>query len=105
MVGTGRGTSVVLIHGFGASVYSWRKTLSPVLTAGYRVIAFDNRGFGFSDKPAPRSRGPGREDLYTNAAYALLVVALLDSLNLPSAVLLGHSMGGALAAEAALRFP
>jgi pimeloyl-ACP methyl ester carboxylesterase len=102
MIDTGRGTPVVFIHGFGASVYSWRKTLAPVLAAGYRVIAFDNRGFGFSDKPAP---GAGGEKLYTNAAYARLVVALLDSLNLPSAVIVGHSMGGAIAAEVALAYP
>lgn len=103
MIDTGRGTPVVFIHGFGASLYSWRKTLTPVLAAGYRVIAFDNRGFGFSDRPAARE-GTG-EDLYTNAAYARLVVALLDSLKLPSAVLVGHSMGGAIAAEVALRYP
>jgi pimeloyl-ACP methyl ester carboxylesterase len=100
MIDTGRGTPVVFIHGFASSIYSWRKTLLPVLAAGYRVIAFDNRGFGFSDKPAP---GPAVS--YSNAAYARLVVALLDSLNLPSAVLVGHSMGGAIAAEVALRYP
>jgi pimeloyl-ACP methyl ester carboxylesterase len=103
MIDTGGGAPVVFIHGFGASIYSWRKTLPPVLAAGYRVIAFDNRGFGFSDKP-PAPSGGG-EDLYTNAAYARLVVALLDSLKLPSAVLVGHSMGGAIAAEVALRYP
>ena len=96
MIDTGRGTPVVFIHGFGGSLYSWRKMLQPVLAAGYRVIAFDNRGFGFSDKGA---------DDYGNAAYARLVVALLDSLRLPSAVLVGHSMGGAIAAEVALRYP
>jgi len=102
MIDTGRGAPVVFIHGFGASIYSWRKTMAPVVSAGYRVIAFDNRGFGFSDKPAPREGGEAR---YTNAAYARLVVALLDSLDLPSAVLVGHSMGGAIAAEVALRYP
>jgi pimeloyl-ACP methyl ester carboxylesterase len=90
------GVPVVFIHGFGASLYSWRHTLPPVVAAGYRAIAFDNRGFGFSGKPAHG---------YTNAAYARLVTALLDSLGVSSAVLVGHSMGGAIAAEVTLAQP
>jgi len=91
-----RGTAVLFLHGFGASLYSWRHTLPAVAGAGYRVIAFDNRGFGFSDKPAHG---------YSNAAYARLVIALLDSLGISSAVLVGHSMGGAIASEVALAHP
>jgi pimeloyl-ACP methyl ester carboxylesterase len=98
VIDTGRGTPVVFIHGFGASVYSWRKQLPPVAAAGYRVIAFDSPGFGFSGPPPP-AHG------YSNAAYAGLVVALLDSLGVPSAVLVGHSMGGAISAEVALAHP
>src|SRR2546429_583395 len=95
-IDAGHGTPVVFIHGLGASMYAWRKNLEPVAAAGYRVIAFDNRGFGFSDKPATG---------YDNAAYARLTVALLDSLHLPDAVLVGHSMGGAVAAEVAIAHP
>ena len=96
IVDSGSGTAVVFLHGFGASMYSWRETLPPVAAAGYRVIAIDNRGFGFSDKPAHG---------YRNADYARLIVALLDSLDISSAVLVGHSMGGAIAAEVALAHP
>jgi len=78
VIDTGNGTPVVFIHGFGASMYGWRYQLPPIVAAGYRVVAFDNRGFGFSDKPAHG---------YTNAAYAHLVVSLLDSLGISSAVL------------------
>jgi pimeloyl-ACP methyl ester carboxylesterase len=92
----GRGTAVVLLHGLGASMYAWRNNIAPVVAAGYRVIAFDNRGFGFSDKPATG---------YDNASYARLTLALLDSLHLPDAVLIGHSMGGAIAAEVAIAHP
>lgn len=96
MIDSGSGTPVVFLHGFGASIYSWRKTLPAVSALGYRVIAFDNIGFGFSDKP---------KHGYNNAAYERLVVALLDTLRLANAVLVGHSMGGAIAAEVALAHP
>ena len=96
LIDTGNGTPVVLIHGIGASMYAWRYQLPALVAAGYRVVAFDNRGFGFSDKPAHG---------YHNVDYARLVVSLLDSLGIASAVLVGHSMGGAIAAEVALAHP
>lgn len=96
IIDSGTGTPVVLLHGFGASLYSWRHTLPALTAAGYRVIAFDNRGFGFSAKPAHG---------YSIAEYATLTTALLDSLHIASAVLVGHSMGGAIAAEVALAHP
>jgi pimeloyl-ACP methyl ester carboxylesterase len=96
MIDSGTGTPVVFIHGIGASLYSWRQTLPAVVRAGYRVIAFDNRGFGFSEQPAHG---------YRNADYVRLVVALLDSLGISSAVLVGHSMGGTIAADVALAHP
>src|SRR5207247_2000425 len=95
-VGTCNCRPVVFIHGFGASMYGWRYQLPVVVAAGYRVVVIDNRGFGFSDKPAHG---------YTSAAYAHLIVSLLDSLGIASAVLVGHSMGGAIAAEVALAHP
>jgi len=95
-IDAGRGAPVVFLHGLGASMYAWRKNLGAVAAAGFRVIAFDNRGFGLSDKPP----GP-----YDNAAYARLAIALMDSLGLSDAVLVGHSMGGAIAAEVAIQYP
>ena len=92
----GHGTPVLLLHGLGASLYAWRKNIASIAGAGFRVIAFDNRGFGFSDQPATG---------YDNAAYVRLAVALLDSLHLVDAVLVGHSMGAAIAAEVAIEHP
>jgi len=95
-IDVGRGAPVVLLHGLGASMYAWRRNLAAVAAAGFRVIAFDNRGFGLSDKPSAP---------YDNAAYARLVIALMDSLLLTDAVLVGHSMGGAIAAQVAIEYP
>ena len=95
-IDVGRGAPVVLLHGLGASMYAWRRNLAAVAAAGFRVIAFDNRGFGLSDKPSAP---------YDNAAYARLVIALMDSLRLTDAVLVGHSMGGAIAAQVAIEYP
>jgi len=95
-IDAGRGPPVVLLHGLGASMYAWRKNLGAMAAAGFRVIAFDNRGFGLSDKPAVP---------YDNAAYARLAIALLDSLGISDVVLVGHSMGGAIAAEVAIEYP
>lgn len=95
-IDAGQGSSVIFIHGLGASMYAWRKNLAPVIRAGFRVVAFDNRGSGFSDKPAHG---------YSVTDCAHLLVSLMDSLGVPDAVLVGHSMGGAIAAEVAITYP
>src|SRR3989441_911291 len=95
-IDAGTGPPVVFLHGLGASLYTWRHILPPIMQAGFRVIAFDNRGFGESEKPPTG---------YRNADYERLATALLDSLHIQDAVLVGHSMGGAIAAEVAIRDP
>lgn len=95
-VDAGTGIPVIFVHGLGESIYAWRQNLEPVAAAGYRVIAFDNRGFGFSDKP---------DTGYSNAAYTQLLLGFMDALGLPDAVLVGHSMGGEVAAEVARSAP
>jgi pimeloyl-ACP methyl ester carboxylesterase len=96
VIDTGTGPAVVFLHGLAGSIYSWRHQLEPVLQSGHRVVAYDNRGFGFSDRP---------DSGYDNAAYTALLVALLDSLRIVDAVLVGHSMGGQIAAEVAVAAP
>lgn len=93
---TGNGPVVVLLHGLAGSIYSWRYNIVPLAQAGFRVIAYDNLGFGFSDMP-PQG--------YSNAEYVQVLFGLLDSLGVSDAVLVGHSMGGAVAADAALARP
>ena len=45
VIDTGRGPTVVLVHGFAASLYAWRYTVPTLTQAGYHVVAFDNLGF------------------------------------------------------------
>ena len=81
----GSGRPVVLIHGWPLSGASWSEQ-TPVLTAaGYRVVAYDRRGFGQSDKPS------GGYD-YDSLADDL--EGVLSELDLNDVTLVGFSMGG-----------
>lgn len=97
----GRGEpAVVLFHGFGASVFSWREVLAP-LGRTRRVVAFDRPGFGMSGRPMPEERTG--DNPYTSTFAADLTIELLDHLGIGRAVLVGHSAGAAVAVLAAAR--
>ncbi len=91
----GAGEPLLLISGVGYGGWFWHKIV-PGLAARYRVITFDNRGAGGSDKPA----GP-----YTVPMLAADAAGLLDALDVKSAHVLGHSLGGFIAQELALTRP
>jgi len=96
--GSPDGTPVVLLHGWAATIYTFRDALERLPGQGFRVIAPDLRGFGLSDKPiAP--------DAYSLAAYIGDLGALLDALELDRVVLGGQSMGGGVSLHYALRNP
>ena len=80
----GKGQSVVLIHGFPLDSESWGKQQAALLDAGYRVIAYDRRGFGQSSKTRLGS------DFDT---FADDLGALMHTLDLEKVVLVGSSMG------------
>lgn len=80
----GTGQTVVLIHGFPLSGHSWEKQVGVLLSAGYRVITYDRRGFGASSQP---SIG------YDYDTFAADLNALITKLDLRDAVLVGFSMG------------
>ena len=88
---------VILVHGFCASSASWSKIAQPLAEAGYRVIAPDLVGYGFSDKP------PYAE--YTVHAQTRMMLRLMNRLGIGRAVLVGCSYGGAVAATCALEAP
>ena len=80
----GSGQPVVLIHGFPLNGESWGKQQAALLDAGYRVIAYDRRGFGASSKTASG---------YDYDTFAADLHALMEDLDLTDAVLVGFSMG------------
>jgi non-heme chloroperoxidase len=80
----GSGQPVVLIHGYPLDGTSWEKQTTVLLEAGKRVITYDRRGFGKSDKPT------SGHDYDT---YAADLSALVSALDLQDAVLVGFSMG------------
>ena len=81
----GSGQPVVLIHGWPLSHRSWEKQVAALVDAGYRVIAYDRRGFGQSDAPW---------DGYDYDVLASDLHALITQLDLAKPHLVGFSMGG-----------
>jgi pimeloyl-ACP methyl ester carboxylesterase len=94
----GEGPAVLFCHGFPDTSYTWRRQMSAVAAAGFRAIAPDMRGYGKSSAPADAT-------LYTPLHTAGDLVGLLDALNLPTAVLVGHDWGATHVWNAALLRP
>lgn len=88
-------TTLVLLHGFGEHLLTWRSVVDP-LAQRYKVVAFDLPGFGASQKPV----GP-----YGLAAMSDRVADFLVRWTVPPVILVGHSMGGEIAAKVALDYP
>jgi pimeloyl-ACP methyl ester carboxylesterase len=91
------GRTVVLLHGKNFSGAYWASTIKALTGEGYRVVVPDQIGFGKSSKPAAYQ--------FSFQALAANTRALLDSLGVTKFVLVGHSMGGMLAARMALMYP
>src|SRR6185312_2585235 len=81
----GKGSPVVLIHGYPLSGASWEKQTAALLAAGYRVIAYDRRGFGKSSQPTTG---------YNYDTFAEDLHQLITHLKLRDFTLVGFSMGG-----------
>lgn len=81
----GSGKPVVLIHGYPLSSSSWEKQVPVLLAAGYRVVAYDRRGFGQSSQPTTG---------YNYDTFAQDLHKLVTHLKLRDFALVGFSMGG-----------
>lgn len=92
----GDGPVVLLVHGLGATASFWQHQLTGTLPSTYRVVAVDLPGWGRSGQPD----GP-----YTPSWYAEHLIGVLDALEVPSAHVVGHSMGGQAAIALALSAP
>ncbi len=90
----GQGPVLVFLHGLGGSSADWESQIEE-FRRDHRVIAPDLRGFGLSERCGP----------YTVMRFAADVWALLDELDVTGFVLIGHSMGGAVAMEMTLQRP
>jgi pimeloyl-ACP methyl ester carboxylesterase len=93
----GSGKTIVMLHGLGATKIEFLPTLAALAPNGWRVVAMDLPGYGDTDKPFPAP--------YDAAFFSKWVVATLDALEIDTAHLLGHSMGGRVALEVGLQAP
>jgi pimeloyl-ACP methyl ester carboxylesterase len=94
--GAGNGSTVVLLHGMNFYGEYWSSTIDVLRREGFRVVVPDQVGFGRSSKPVMP---------YTLSDMAANTRRLLDTLRIAKAAIVGHSMGGMLAARFALLYP
>lgn len=95
--GKANGHTAVLLHGKNFCGATWEQTIATLSDKGYRVIAPDQIGFCASSKP--------RGYQFSFSQLALNTQALLDKLGVDKATVIGHSMGGMLAARFAINHP
>jgi pimeloyl-ACP methyl ester carboxylesterase len=92
--------ALILMHGFGSSLFTWRDVLGP-LSQDRRVVAYDRPAFGLTERPLEWEG----ENPYSAESQAQMVIELMDRLGIQEAVLVGNSAGGSLAMLTALTFP
>ena len=93
----GEGRPILMIHGLGGTLHHMRRPLMEAFGSGYRLIALDRPGSGYSTRPG---RFDGRL-----TEQARLVAGFIDALGLERPLLVGHSLGGAVALATALDYP
>ena len=96
-IDTGRGPTVLMIHGNAGSVEDFEFKALPLLSAEYRVFAIDRPGHGSSDRPAGKTA--------TLEFQAELLHRTISSLGIVQPILVGHSWGASLALAYTLRYP
>ena len=90
----------ILLHGFGASLFSWREVIEPLSKLG-TVIAYDRPAFGLTERPLEWEG----ESPYSQNSQVELVIGLMDALEIEEAILVGNSAGGTVSMLTALKYP
>ncbi|MGO4737056.1 alpha/beta fold hydrolase [Bosea sp. 2KB_26] len=98
IVEQGDGPLVLLCHGFPESAHAWRHQIRALAAAGFHAVAPDMRGYGQTEAPAAI-------DAYTVFHLVGDMVALLDALEAPTAIIVGNDWGASVAWQAALMRP
>lgn len=93
----GSGPAIVMIHGLGGQMGNFNMALTPLLVRDHRVIVIDRPGMGWSSRPEDAAANP--------RAQAETVAALIDALGLERPLVVGHSLGGAIALCLAMDHP
>ena len=90
----------LLLHGFGASLYTWQDIMTPLASSG-TAIAYDRPAFGLTERPLDwREWNP-----YSSSAQVDIALSLLDKYAINKAIIIGNSAGGTIAAQISLRAP
>lgn len=95
--GPAAGEPLILVHGWDCSSYWWHHIVDPLAAAGYRVIAYDLKGHGFSDNDPRRD--------YTVAGFSADLAAFAEALNLPAQHVAAFSLGAFVALHYAANYP
>jgi pimeloyl-ACP methyl ester carboxylesterase len=93
---------IILLHGFGASIFSWREVIEPLSETG-TVYAYDRPGFGLTERPI-EGEWKGSNP-YSQEGQVKMLADFMDSQHIESAILVGNSVGGAIATEFSLIYP
>jgi len=91
----GEGDPVILVHGFGGKKENWIAQFKPI-SESFKVIRFDNRGAGKSDRP---------KGVYTMEVYADDIAGLMDYIKIDKAHIIGWSLGGKIVQNFVIKYP
>ena len=95
-VDQGSGRPILFVHGLGGQLHHFRQTLFPAMGDGFRLVAMDRPGSGYSTRVSSGARIP---------AQAEAIAKFIDAVGLEKPLLVGHSLGGAIALRVALDHP